>query len=78
MLRRGDLVELDGLLAVVVALAGELVGMGELVPEDHVALWFGTPPTERPSEGGEGGAIPEVWTVPADYCRAAPNPVIHH
>jgi hypothetical protein len=78
MLRRGDFVELDGLLAVVVFLAGEPVGVGEFVPEDHVALWFGAPPTKRASEGGEGGAVPEVWTVPAENCPAASRPVVRH
>jgi hypothetical protein len=56
---RGAFVELDGLLAVVVGLPGD-----DNVPDEHAALWFGDPPTTRRSEGGSGGARPEVWTVP--------------
>ncbi len=81
MLRRGDLVEIDGQLAVVVGLAGETVESmdgDELVPDDHVALWYGEPCTERTSQGGKGGAVPEVWTVPLEYCRAASSPVLRH
>lgn len=73
MLKRGDFVELDGRLAVVVGLPGDLE-----VPEDHVALWFGTPQCKRSSEGGPGGATPDVWTVPAEYCETASPPKIHH
>ena len=36
--RRGDLVELDGLLAVVVGVESDAE-----VPDGHVALWFGEP-----------------------------------
>jgi hypothetical protein len=71
--QRGQLVELDGLLAVVVASDAE-----PWVPEDHVALWFGEPHARRKSEGGKGGLQPEVWTVPAEYCTPAAKPVIRH
>ena len=64
--RRGDLVELDGLLAVVTGIEGD-----PDVPEEHVALWFGEPRCKRKSEGGKGGQRPEIWTVPAEYCVAA-------
>jgi hypothetical protein len=78
---RGDLIEIDGLLAVVVAVAGEDIqtddGMA-CVPEDHLALWFGDPAAKRISQGGTGDHVPEVWTVPADYCRAAMNPNVRH
>jgi hypothetical protein len=70
MLRRGDFVELDGLLDVVVASAGEPDGAGDLVPEDHVALWFGAPPTKRVSEGGEGGGRTRSLDGPS---RALPD-----
>lgn len=59
--RRGDLVELDGLLAVVVGTEGE-----PDVPEGHVALWFGEPRCVRESEGGKGGERPEIWAIPED------------
>ena len=60
----GDFVEMDGLLAVVVA-----TEECSNVPEDHLGLWFGDPKTTRISEGGLGGSTPEVWTVPAEYCK---------
>jgi hypothetical protein len=71
--QRGDLVELDGLLAVVVGIDGD-----DGVPEDHVALWFGDPRCTRKSEGGAGGAAPEVWTVPEDLCVRAAPPLVRH
>jgi len=70
---RGQLVELDGLLAVVVGVSGD-----PGVPEDHVALWFGDPKTKRKSQGGKGGFRPEVWTVPEEYCSRAAEPIIRH
>jgi hypothetical protein len=70
---RGQLVEFDGLLAVVVATDAD-----RWVPEDHVALWFGEPQAIRKSQGGPGGLQPEVWTVPADYCAPAADPVVRH
>ena len=69
----GDLVELDGLLAVVVGVVGDLN-----VPEDHVAVWFGDPRCKRKSEGGAGGKQPEIWTVPAGYLVAAAPPIWKH
>lgn len=71
--RRGDLVELDGLLAVVVGTSAD-----GWVPEDHVALWFGDPPCVRRSQGGSGGMRPEVWTVPADLCTPAAGIDLRH
>ena len=55
MFKRGDLVEFDGLLAVVVGSFKD-----GLAPEDHLALWFGTPQGIRQSQGGPGGLQPEV------------------
>lgn len=66
----GDLVEVDGLLAVVVGAAD--------VPNNHVAVWFGEPRCVRRSQGGNGGAHPEIWTVPADYVIGAAKAVIKH
>lgn len=71
--RRGDLVELDGLLAVVVGLAGD-----PNVPEDHVAVWFGDPRCVRKSQDGSGGQRPELWTVPAEYFVPAAEPNWNH
>ena len=71
--RRGDLVELDGRLAVVVGAEGE-----PGVPEDHVNLWFGEPQSIRKSEGGPGGRTPVVWTVPEEYCLPTPPPDVRH
>ncbi|MES2997139.1 MAG: hypothetical protein V4733_10060 [Verrucomicrobiota bacterium] len=71
--KRGDIIELDGLLAVVVG-TSEDGG----APEDHLALWFGDPRCTRISKGGVGGQHPEVWTVPADYCIVAALPVVRH
>ncbi len=72
-LKRGDFVELDGALAVVVGIPGD-----PDVPEDHVALWFGEPPSPRKSQGGSGGLHPQVWTVPVAYVVAAAEPVYKH
>lgn len=71
--KRGDLVELDGLLAVVVGVEGD-----ENVPEEHVALWFGEPACVRRSQGGPGGQSPVVCTVPAAYCTRAARPSWMH
>lgn len=60
----GDFIEMDGLLAVVVATEDN-----PNVPEDHVGVWFGNSTARRISEGGLRGASPEVSTVPAEYCR---------
>jgi hypothetical protein len=73
MFQRGDFVELDGLLAVVVGTDAD-----GRAPEDHVALWFGDPRGERVSKGGAGGLRPEVWTVPSEYCSAAPEAIVKH
>lgn len=71
--RRGDLVELDGLIAVVVGIAGD-----PEVPEDHVAIWSGEPRCVRKSSGGPGGRRPEVFTVPAGILIAAAEPIWRH
>ena len=71
--KRGDFIEHDGLLAVVV---GTEQDGG--APEDHLALWYGDPQCTRISKGGSGGQHPEVWTVPAEYCIPAAAPKIQH
>lgn len=70
---RGQFVEHDGLLAVVV---GTPQDGG--APENHVALWYGEPECTRISAGGTGGRRPEVWTVPEEYCAAAALPIVRH
>ena len=70
----GDFIELDGLLAVVVGIiADEDGGI-----EDHIAVWFGAESQKRISQGGAGNTVPEVWTVPAEYCEPAQPPVSRH
>jgi hypothetical protein len=73
MFKRGDFVELDGLLSVVVGTSED--GM---VPEDHLVLWLGTPQGIRKSEGGLGGLQAEVWTVPSGLCQPASAPIVRH
>lgn len=65
---RGDFVKVNGVLGVVVGVAGE-----EHVPEDHLAIWFGT---DRPTSSLEGNTAsrPEVWTIPQEYAQLGPRP----
>lgn len=70
---RGQLVEVDGLLAVVVGTDAD-----SWVPDGHVALWFGVPKATRKSQGGLGGPQAEVWTIPSDHCIPAQDPVVRH
>jgi len=71
--QHGQLIEFDGLLAVVVGNQSD-----NWVPEEHAALWFGTPQGERKSKGGQGGLRPLIWTVPEDLCTEAAAPIIQH
>lgn len=71
--QKGDFVEMDGLLAVVVATDDD-----SNVPEEHVGIWFGDPSAKRLSEGGSGGATPEVFTVPVEYCSRPAEPQFTH
>lgn len=57
-LKVGDVVRLNKSLAVVVGTAGDRV-YDDVVPEGHVALWYGG--IDRSEEN-------EVWTVPSAYC----------
>jgi hypothetical protein len=70
--RPGELIEFDGLLAAVVATAGEPMPYtqgAEIVPEGHIALWFGDPGAKRISQGGTGGHAAVIHTVPTELCR---------
>jgi hypothetical protein len=71
--KRGDFVEFDGLLAVVVSARDDLD-----IPGDHVAVWFGEPRSTRISEGGPGGLSPEVWIIPAEHLAPAKAPAFKH
>lgn len=71
--KRGQFVEHDGLLAVIVGTPED-----EGAPNDHLALWYGEPRGQRVSEGGSGAPRPEVWTVPAQNCTSAQTPVVQH
>lgn len=71
--KRGDFIELDGLVAVVVGIEGD-----PNVPEEHLAVWFGEPKGVRKSAGGKGPTSPEVWIVPEEFCKPAPRPEYKH
>ena len=73
MFKRGDFVEIDELLAVVVGTVGD-----GTAPDDHIIVWFGDPRGTRVSEGGQGNLQPEVWTIPLEYCKLAPQPLVKH
>ena len=64
MFGRGEFVTVNGQVAVVVATGAE---MGDDLA-DHTAVWF----------GAAGDGPPEVWTVPTEYLRPAPDPVVRH
>ena len=70
------MVEVDGTPCVVVALAGEPVGL-EHVPEDHVALWFGNPVAQPVGKTTTQGKL-EVWTVPVEYVQQGQVPAVRH
>lgn len=70
----GNFIELDGLIGVVVG-----IELDEDTPEaSHVAVWFGADAQQRISEGGSGNLVPEVWTVPIEYCNRANPPIFRH
>jgi hypothetical protein len=72
-LEKGGFVEIDGLLGVVVGVLGD-----PGVPEDHIAVWLGTPQCRRISEGGSGGTAPEVWAIPIEHCAKAQPATTKH
>ena len=69
-MQSGDIVEVNGQLAVVVGTVGD-----GGAPEDHIAVWFGEPRTSR---GGPAGTTPEVWTIPEEYFTQARPPNVLH
>ena len=74
--RIGDFVESDGLIGVVVGIIRDEVTPEE--PEHHLAIWFGLEQQQRLSEGGTGNHVPEVWTIPVQYCQPAQPPIYRH
>lgn len=73
--RLGDFIELNGSLGVVVGVnTDEVVAT---VPEGHLAVWFG-PKSRQSNPEEKANNIPEVWTVPAEYCTLAPIPQYYH
>jgi hypothetical protein len=70
---RGDFVEVDGALGVVVGVAGE-----QQVPEEHLAIWFGVDKPSSAAQEEHGVGCPEVWTIPQEYVQAGPNAIVHH
>lgn len=72
-LQKGQFIEFDGVPAVIVGLPGD-IGL----PENHVALWFGSPNATRKSLGGIGVIVPEVWTVPTNLCEPGATARFEH
>ena len=75
--KRGDLVELNSLPGVIVGLAGEHVG-DSLLPEDHVALWYGVPDATATGDGTTSRGSTEVWAVPLEYVEPGQVPTVRH
>ena len=71
--KKGDIVVLNGLLAVVVGIAGD-----SNVPEDYIAIWYGELHGQIVFEGDSSEGKPKVYTVPAEYCRPGPEPIYLH
>jgi len=66
---KGDFVRIDGINAVVVATEED-----EDIPQDHIAVFFGSEIAKRESEGGSGNGNPLVWIVPIDLCEDGLDP----
>jgi hypothetical protein len=71
--KRGDIVALNGELAVVVGIEGD-----PDVPEDHIAVWFGGTRVEPNRVQDTGRKSPEIWAVPAEYFVNALPAVLKH
>lgn len=68
-LEKGDFVRIDGINAVIVGTDED-----ENIPEDHIAVFFGSEIAKRESEGGTGNGQPQVWIVPVDLCEDGLEP----
>jgi hypothetical protein len=64
MYDKGDFVKINKQVGVVVFTGKE---MSEDL-QDHTGVWFGT---------HENGA-PEIWTIPTEYLKRGPEPVLKH
>jgi len=64
MFKRGDFVQINKQIGVVVMIGEEIPGDSE----DHTAVWF----------GAYDKGIPEVWAIPTEYLSAGPEPVVKH
>src|SRR5262245_38635498 len=81
MLRRGDLVLVEDMVAAVAAVAGAASATiaGDVsVLEGHVVVWLGAPHTSRTSRSDEEGDALELWMVPTAHCQLAPKPILRH
>lgn len=72
---KGDFVEFDGQVAVVVGTDDE-----KDVPEEHVLLWYGEPGQARKSESSNTHkrVRPIVFLVPEEYCTESLTAKIKH
>jgi hypothetical protein len=64
MFKKGDFVNINKQVAVIVMTGAEL--RGDL--EDHTGVWFGT----------YAQGVPEVYTIPTEYLAKGPEPVLRH
>jgi hypothetical protein len=71
------MVEIGGHPCVIVALAGEFIGIDK-VPEEHVAVWFGDTIPKKPWEARLGDVKTKVRTVPLEYCVPGQVPSVYH
>ncbi|MEG3435534.1 hypothetical protein V0288_00235 [Pannus brasiliensis CCIBt3594] len=67
-LKIGDIIKLNDNLAVIVAMAGDCID-DQIVPDEHVALWYGGINQEKDNE---------VWTVPGEYCHKVETVRVRH
>jgi len=65
----------DGSSCVVVGLSGQILDDDE-VPEEHIAVWFGD--NRKESEEGLAKNRIEVWTIPEEYFKKGPEPLVSH
>jgi hypothetical protein len=77
----GDILELEwnNRHCVVVGLSGQILD-GEEVPEEHIAVWFGEIDNTASQEAGDvsGKSRMEVWTIPEEYFKKGPEPLVSH
>ncbi|GAB3635323.1 hypothetical protein GCM10027422_09130 [Hymenobacter arcticus] len=53
---------------------------GDEVPEEHIAVWFGEIDTtvSQESDTIPGKSRMEVWTIPEEYFKKGPEPLVSH